>query len=92
MQKPVVHTSPSSVPESPVQLLMRGMTGLMREKEVEVYQLQQERDFYREQTKELPQKAILAEGKQNELIAILNVLYCKTRAQDEEKLHPTDSN
>ena len=54
---------------------MRGMVGIIQEKDVEVHQLKQECDHYKQQIQSLPQTSIIAEGKQNELIAIFNVIY-----------------
>ena len=64
-----------TVPESPATLLMRSMAGMMHERDVEMLQLKQERDYYKEQVQALPQTSIVADGKQNEIIAALNVLY-----------------
>ena len=70
-----IHIDLQNVPESPVSLLMRGMAGVIQEKDAEMYQLKHERDYYKEQTQSLPQTSIIADGKQNEMIAALNVLY-----------------
>ena len=75
MSEKNIHIDPQNVPESPVSLLMRGMAGVIQEKDAEMYQLRQEREYYKEQLQSLPQKSIIADGKQNEVIAALNVLY-----------------
>ena len=75
MSEKNIHIDPQNVPESPVSLLMRGMAGVIQEKDAEMYQLRQEREYYKEQAQELPQTCIVAEGKQGEIIAALNVLY-----------------
>ena len=77
MSEKNIHIDLQNVPESPASLLMRGMAAMMQEKDAEVYHLQKERDYYKEQTKELPPKSIIADGMQNEFIAIFNAMYAR---------------
>ena len=70
-----VHIDLQDIPESSVSLLLRGVAGLVREKDAEMHQLEHERNYYKEQLQAIPQTCIVAEGKQNEIIAALNVLY-----------------
>ena len=49
----------------------------MKEKEVEIYKTCQERDYYKEQLEQLPETNIVAEGMQNEFIAIINAMYAR---------------
>ena len=49
MSEKNIHIDPQNVPESPVSLLMRGMAGVIQEKDAEMYQLRQEREYYKEQ-------------------------------------------
>jgi len=62
-------------PESPLELFLRGMAGMVRQSENEKFQLKQHCDQLEKQNQQLPPSCIVAEGKQKELIAILNVLY-----------------
>lgn len=68
-----IPTAPSS--ESSLGMLLRGLSGLVEEKDGELYRAQQERDYYKGQIQSHPEENIIAEGKQNEFIAILNVIY-----------------
>ena len=77
MNETLLHMDSTSVPESPVTQLFRSVAGMMQERDVEVYQLKQERDYYKDQQKELPQVSIVAEGVQTEFIAIANAMYAR---------------
>ncbi|MBO4454222.1 MAG: hypothetical protein J5761_04115 [Paludibacteraceae bacterium] len=75
MQQPIVHTDSTALPDNPLELLLRGMAGLVHEKETERNQLQERCSYLEQQAQSEPRKPIVADGKQNELIAALNVLY-----------------
>ena len=69
------HTDPKAVPESPLELMLRGLSGLVHQQEVEKFGLQERCAQYEAQKQALPADSIVAEGKQKELIAILNAVY-----------------
>ncbi len=71
------HISPQEVPESPVSLLMRGMAGVMREKDAELYQMQEKcsRLEAEAEAMAIEPTCVVADGKQKKLIAILNAIY-----------------
>lgn len=71
------HINSSSPEDHPVSLILRGMDGVLRQEQTRIHQLEQECSLYRQQAESfaLPQPSVVAEGKQNELIAVLNVLY-----------------
>lgn len=72
-----LHINTQDVPEGPVSLLMRGMAGLMREKEMEVYHMQQKCAQMEAETEAnaIAPTPIVADGKQKKLIAILNAIF-----------------
>ena len=71
------HIDLPNVPESPVSLFMRGVAGMMHEKDVEVYRIQQRCAQMEEEmeSKAIDPSLVVAEGKQKKLIAILNAIY-----------------
>ncbi len=74
-QKP--HINLQDVPESPVSLLMRGMAGVMQEKDAELYHMQQKciRLEAEAEAMAIEPTSIVADGKQKKLVAILNAIY-----------------
>ena len=77
MTEPFVNTNNSSQPESSLGLFLRGLSGLAEEKDREMYRMQQELDYYKDQQNQLPQTSVVAEGMQNELIAIFNAMHAR---------------
>ena len=75
MQETVIHIAQEQVPENPMELVLRGMSGLMRQQEVEKYQLRMQNASLEAQLQTLPSTPIIAEGKQKEIIAVLNTIY-----------------
>ena len=75
MTEPLIHTDPSSVPNSPLELLFHSMAGLVHEKEAEKQQLHERCAYLEQQVQTLPQTCIVADGKQKKLIAIRNAIY-----------------
>lgn len=75
MHDTYLHTDRKAVPESPLELMLRGFSGLVRQQEVEKYDLQERCAQYEAQIQALPSGSIVAEGKQKEVIAILNAIY-----------------
>lgn len=75
MHDTYLHTDPDAVPESSFELMLRGFSGMVHQQEVEKYHLQQRCAQYEAQMQALPADSIVAEGKQKELIAILNAIY-----------------
>ena len=76
MPSPICHIDPSAtVPDSSLELLLRGITGLVHENETEKRQLHERCEYLEQQIQTLPQTCIVAEGKQKKLIAILNAIY-----------------
>ena len=71
------HINLQEVPESPVSLLMRGMAGVMQEKDAELYHMRQKCSQLEAEAeaKAIEPTSIIADGKQNEFIAFLNVIY-----------------
>ena len=56
---------------------MRGLGGLVEEKDQELFRTRQERDYYKDQQNQLPQASVVADGMQNEFIAIFNAMYAR---------------
>lgn len=77
MNDTTIHIDPLKVPESPVTAFMRSMTGLMYERDAEVYQMKQEVDHYKQQMQSLPLKNIVAEGSQSEIVALFNAIHAR---------------
>ena len=75
MHDTYLHTDPKAVPESPIELMLRGFSGLVRQQEVEKFGLQKRCEQYEAQIQALPAASIVADGKQKEVIAILNAIY-----------------
>ena len=77
MNDATIHINPSNAPEFSESLTLFGLAAMMQKKEEEIRQLKQEVEQYKEQVEfqSQPQKSIIAEGKQNEIIAALNVLF-----------------
>lgn len=70
------HTTHENVPESPVQQLLSGVKGILRQQEIETYRWRQQCEQYEAQVQALPTPTnIVADGKQKKLIAILNAIY-----------------
>ena len=71
------HINLQEVPESPVSLLMRGVAGVMQEKDAELYHMRQKCSQLEAEaeTKAIEPTSIIADGKQKKLIAILNAIY-----------------
>ena len=75
MAEVYLHTDTNSRPESPMELILRGFSGYAHQQEEEKQQLQLRCEQYEAQMQSLPATSIVAEGKQKELIAILNAIY-----------------
>ena len=75
MNDTYLHTDQKAVPESPLELMLRGFSGLVHQQEVEKFDLQERCARYEAQAQALPADSIVADGKQKELIAILNAIY-----------------
>ena len=75
MQETYLHTDQKAVPESPLELMLRGFSGRVHQQEAEKYTLQERCAQYEAQMQALPVESIVADGKQKELIAILNTVY-----------------
>ena len=75
MHETYLHTDQKVVPESPLELMLRGFSGLVHQQEVEKFDLQERCAQYEAQMQALPAESVVAEGKQKEIIAILNALY-----------------
>lgn len=71
------HINLQEIPESPVSLLMRGMVGVMREKDAELYHMQQKCSRLESEAEAMAIApiSVVAEGKQKKLIAILNAIF-----------------
>lgn len=75
MHDTYIHTDQKAVPESPLELMLRGFSGLVHQQEVEKSDLRERCAQYEAQMQAFPADSIVAEGKQKELIAILNAVY-----------------
>ena len=75
MNDAYLHTNQKAVPESPLELMLRGFSGLVHQQEVEKFDLQERCARYEAQAQALPADSVVAEGKQKKLIAILNAIY-----------------
>ena len=75
MAEAYLHTDTTSAPESPMELILRGVTGYVHQQEVEKRHWQQRCEEYEAAQQALPNESVVADGKQKELIAILNVIY-----------------
>lgn len=69
------HMPQENIPENPLELVLRGVSGIVHQQEVEKYRLQQQCAQYEQQLQALPATNIVAENKQKELTAIFNVIY-----------------
>ena len=67
--------SAAGVPESNLEKVLRGVAGLVHEQEAEKQLLQARCEQLEEQLQTTPLTPIIADGKQKEIIAILNVIY-----------------
>ena len=75
MAEAYLHTEHSSSSETPMALILRGFSGYVQQQEAEKQHWQQRCEEYEAAQQSLPSGSIVAEGKQKELIAILNVIY-----------------
>lgn len=63
------------IPESPEELLLRGALGICKKANAEKYQLQKNNERLTAQLQSLSGGTVIADGKQKEMIAILNAIY-----------------
>ena len=75
MEDAYLHTDTTSGSESPLELIFRGISGVIHQQEQEKQQLLLRCEQYESQLQSLPAASIVAEGKQKEVIAILNAIY-----------------
>ena len=76
MDDACLHTTKDPVPESPIELVLRGVSGIVHQKETENFYLKERCSQYEQQIQALPAASnIIADGKQKEVIAILNAVY-----------------
>ena len=77
MDNTMIYMPHTTQTASPVELLLKGMVGITQEKDQEIYTLKQKCNELEKmaQCNLLPTKSIVSDGKQNELVAIFNVLY-----------------
>ena len=74
MAETYLHTD-TTLSESPMELILRGFSGFVHQQEMEKQQLQLRCEQYEAQQQSLPATSIVADGKQKEVIAILNAIY-----------------
>jgi len=75
MQDLVIHSTPEQVPENPMELVLRGMSGILRQQELEMHHLRKQNASLEQQLSTPANTSVIAEGKQKEMIAVLNTLY-----------------
>ena len=76
MDNTFIHNTDSTYPEQPLELLLRGFTGIVHQHAQENNALRKRCAQYEEQMQALPADSnIIADGKQKEVIAIFNAIY-----------------
>ena len=70
-----LHTEPAPTAENPLELIFRGLSGVMHQQYTEKQALLRRCEDLEAQTNILPATPIVAEGKQKKLLAILNAIF-----------------
>ena len=75
METQDLHTNSASPQEAPMELILRGFCGYIHQQEAEKQLLKQRCDEYEAAQQSLPAASVVPDGKQKELIAILNAIF-----------------
>ena len=75
MAEPYLHIDQTSFPDSPMELVLRGLSGYVHQQEAEKQHWKQRCEEYEAAQQSLPSESIIPDGKQKELIAIFNAIY-----------------